>query len=393
MGTLDKLNELFYDIPYEDVKRRFENGLGLDGPHSPNEPIDPSETGNTEREEVRVVRVIDGDTIVVRRNGKNETVRLLLVDTPELLQTGGDEPYAQEAKLFVENFLIDNAAFLSFDVEQTDRYGRTLAYVYNQNGESLQEALIRNGLARVYSVGQNTQNLRAYQALEVAAQASGQRIWSLPDYVSSTGFTHVQDTGSGITRERYLSTSLSQDEKQFNSEARQLGAKAQFKNSGFRRSTYTSFSGADITISIAFKGGEPVRIGEAQTVSYSLFRPMEPVYALGSAKPRGFVRGPRTIAGSIIFTVFDRNVLLDKFYKAYQKAKSTCTDKEYLTDELPPFDLHAIFTNEYGMQAQMVIHGIHVSSEGQVMSIEDMITENTIQYIATDITLMRPGVK
>ena len=165
---------------------------------------------------------------------------------------------------------------------------------------------------------------------------------------------------------------------------------SKFVRSSFDRDTYTSFSGADTKVTISFQGGKPVAIGEAQTVTYSVFRPVTPVYNLGSATPAGYVRGERTIAGSIIFTVFDRNVLLNAFYNAYASAGAKCANNEFLTDELPPFDIHMTFLNEYGQQAYLVIHDVYVTTEGQVMSIEDMITENTLQYLATDITLMRP---
>lgn len=154
----------------------------------------------------------------------------------------------------------------------------------------------------------------------------------------------------------------------------------------------TSFSGVDTKMSISFPGGKPIHVGEVQTVTYSLYRPIEPVYSLGSAKPTGFVRGQRTIAGSIIFTVFDRNVLLNAFYNAYNDyGDKECVNQEYLTDELPPFDIHITFMNEYGVSAALVIYGAYIPTEGQVHSIEDMITENTVQYVAQDMTLMRPG--
>lgn len=154
----------------------------------------------------------------------------------------------------------------------------------------------------------------------------------------------------------------------------------------------TSFSGVDTKLSITFDGGKPIYVGEVQTITYSLFRPIEPVYSLGDAKPTGFVRGQRTIAGSIIFTVFDRNVLLNAFYNAYASyGNRKCVDQDYLTDELPPFDMHITFMNEYGVSAALVIYGAYIPTEGQVHSIEDMITENTVQYVAQDMRLMRPG--
>lgn len=184
---------------------------------------------------------------------------------------------------------------------------------------------------------------------------------------------------------------FNRDSREFMKELHK-GSGKKFTEIEYDRRLHTSFSGTDTKLSISFKGGEPIYIGETQTVTYSLFRPVEPVYVLGDSRPNGFVRGQRTIAGSVIFTVFDRNVLLNAFYNAYNKySDSECIDKEYLTDELPPFDMHLTFMNEYGVSAALVIYGCYIPSEGQVHSVEDMITENTIQYVARDITLMRPG--
>lgn len=163
--------------------------------------------------------------------------------------------------------------------------------------------------------------------------------------------------------------------------------------------TSTSFSGADIVTSITPMGGKPVVFGELQTVSYSIYRPTQPVYALGRINPKGVVRGQRTIAGSLIFTVFDRHVLKEvmRSYTAGQGTFAFTQDeinemaKDMKTDEMPPFDISITFLNEYGNSSVLTIYGCHILTEGQTMSIEDMITENTMQYIAMDIDLMTPN--
>lgn len=161
--------------------------------------------------------------------------------------------------------------------------------------------------------------------------------------------------------------------------------------------TFTSFAGSDIVAVITPRGGKPKILGEIQTVSYSVYRPTAPVYALGQVNAKGVVRGARTIAGSLIFTVFDRHVLYDMIKE--KKANMTtfhgieCPKVNNSTikgDELPPFDICINFLNEYGQSAQLTIYGVHLISEGQTMSIEDMITENTMEFIAMDIDLMKP---
>lgn len=68
--------------------------------------------------------------------------------------------------------------------------------------------------------------------------------------------------------------------------------------------TYTSFSGADI---VATFGN--VVVGELQSITYSVTREKAPIYTMGSPNPRSFSRGKRGIAGSMVFTVFDRSAL------------------------------------------------------------------------------------
>lgn len=168
----------------------------------------------------------------------------------------------------------------------------------------------------------------------------------------------------------------------------------------------TSFSGADIVATITPLGGKPIVFGEIQTLSYSIYRPTTPVYTLGRINPKGVVRGQRTIAGSLIFTVFDRHVLKSvvnaynfdttatnmtlgnaSTYK-FTEDELTEMKKRMKTDEMPPFDINITFLNEYGNSATLNLYGVHILTEGQTMSIEDMITENTMQYLAMDIDLM-----
>ncbi|MDK2600707.1 hypothetical protein QO179_24745 [Bacillus stercoris] len=68
--------------------------------------------------------------------------------------------------------------------------------------------------------------------------------------------------------------------------------------------TFTSFSGADI---VATFNGRVV--GELQAITYSVTREKAPIYVMGDPNPKSFSRGKRGIAGSLVFTVFDRDAL------------------------------------------------------------------------------------
>jgi len=155
-------------------------------------------------------------------------------------------------------------------------------------------------------------------------------------------------------------------------------------------STNTSFSGCDIR-AIGNANGHLKVFAELQTLSYSIHREKMPVRTLGRAYPKGYTRGPRTIAGSLIFTIFDRQALwqLVQMYRA-DKGLGAEQIKTPLVDQLPPFDITVTFDNEYGSHSYLRLYGIDIIDEGQSHSIDDMITENVMSYVARDIEVMSP---
>jgi micrococcal nuclease len=136
-----------------------------------------------------VIRVIDGDTFRVRINGKNERVRLTLIDTPEINSQSKEkpQPYAIEAKNFLADLVEGKTVELERDVEEKDRYKRYLFYVY-VDGKSVQEELIRHGYARVAKFPPNVKYFTQYRKLEEQAKQEKLRIWSLDHYVTDRGF-------------------------------------------------------------------------------------------------------------------------------------------------------------------------------------------------------------
>jgi micrococcal nuclease len=78
----------------------------------------------------QVLRVVDGDTLVIQIKGKEERVRLLGVDTPESVHpTKPVEPGALEASAFTKQ-LEGSQVVLTYDENRTDFFGRVLAYVW-----------------------------------------------------------------------------------------------------------------------------------------------------------------------------------------------------------------------------------------------------------------------
>ncbi|RLF63246.1 MAG: hypothetical protein DRN30_06845 [Thermoplasmata archaeon] len=194
--------------------------------------------------------------------------------------------------------------------------------------------------------------------------------------------------------------------------------------------SYNSFSGVDIQATFAGKV-----IGEVQGVSYSITREKAPIYTMGSPNPRAFSRGKRGIAGSLIFTVFDRNSLLDsirnldlnennvdRFYGYEFERQRFANGREsqdnrlvndfanlittgetgeaqsprqwmvpYYTDQIPPFEIVLTAANEYGHVGSMAVIGCEILNEGCGMSIDDIVTEEHYTFVAREIKHWKPS--
>ncbi|MGE6625409.1 thermonuclease family protein [Bacillus pumilus] len=127
-----------------------------------------------------VVNVVDGDTIDVRmKSGKQERVRFILVDTPETVHPKkGEEPFGREASDFTKKTLSGQKVDLKLGVQERDKYGRLLAYVYLKDGAMINELLLQKGLARVAVFPPNTEFVDQFRKIEAQAQEEYKGIWS-----------------------------------------------------------------------------------------------------------------------------------------------------------------------------------------------------------------------
>lgn len=152
-----------------------------------------------------------------------------------------------------------------------------------------------------------------------------------------------------------------------------------------------SYAGTDISATIVVPNidrntktvGESdiLEMAEIQTISYSIHRENSPIRTLGHVNPRGFVKGGRTIAGSLIFTVFNEYAFY-RIKEFRQMMSETGLFFAPLADMLPPFDIVLSFFNEYGMASKMKIYGVTIVDEGGTMSVDDLITEQTYTFMA-----------
>lgn len=115
-------------------------------------------------QKVRIIRVIDGDTVVLENQ---EHVRLLNVNTPEK-----NEPNSQLAAKFLE--LYENQT-LYLEPVSTDKYDRTLARVYTSENKYLNLELVRQGYAAKFLV--DNSELKEFSTAEIEAIQTQKGKW------------------------------------------------------------------------------------------------------------------------------------------------------------------------------------------------------------------------
>lgn len=128
----------------------------------------------------RVVKVVDGDTIHVLVEGRREKVRYIGVDTPETKDpTKGVQCYGPAALAFNERLVAGQRVRLERDVEQRDRYGRLLAYVYRtRDGMFVNAELARRGYAQPLTIPPDVRHSARLVALAREARAARRGLWA-----------------------------------------------------------------------------------------------------------------------------------------------------------------------------------------------------------------------
>ncbi|WP_436867129.1 thermonuclease family protein [Bacillus fungorum] len=133
----------------------------------------------------RVLHIKDGDTIDVNLKGQKQTIRLLLLDTPESVsQKIPPQKMGKEASLFLKKQLKGKSVTLVYDRgPKEDKYGRKLAYVFCE-GIHINELMVKSGYGIVAYISKpNTSLLPQMLESENEAKASKTGVWSIKGYV------------------------------------------------------------------------------------------------------------------------------------------------------------------------------------------------------------------
>lgn len=130
----------------------------------------------------QVIRVVDGDTILVLLDGVRERVRYIGIDTPESVAEQPLECYGHRAAEENERLVVGRTVTLTTDEEPRDRFGRLLAYVRREPDDLfVNEVLVRGGFATTLEIRPNVRYAGTFRDEERRARAAGRGLWGACD--------------------------------------------------------------------------------------------------------------------------------------------------------------------------------------------------------------------
>lgn len=132
---------------------------------------------------VPVIRVADGDTLTVRIEGRDERVRVLGIDAPEIAKDGQPAGCgAGAARAELRRLVGSGPVAIAGDPvsDERDRYDRLLAYVTTEDDSDVGLALIEGGFAAAWYPSSEPRPNRylRYKAAEIKARLHGVGLWS-----------------------------------------------------------------------------------------------------------------------------------------------------------------------------------------------------------------------
>jgi micrococcal nuclease len=128
----------------------------------------------------KVKNVVDGDTFwVYDGTTKGIKIRLIGINAPETRNTGRTqvEYFGKEAKAYLTRMIAGKSVRLVYDVTKLDRYGRTLAYAYLENGVFVNAEMVRQGYAQVMTIPPNVRYADLFIRLQSEARNNNRGLW------------------------------------------------------------------------------------------------------------------------------------------------------------------------------------------------------------------------
>lgn len=128
-----------------------------------------------ENNSVYIEKIIDGDSVEASVRGKREQIRFIGIDAPEL----GQKPWGKRAKKFLEDLISASGwqARIEYDVENRDKHDRVLAYLWSRDNKLINDEVLRNGYAVLFTLPPNVKHIDRLRAAQVIARENKRGIW------------------------------------------------------------------------------------------------------------------------------------------------------------------------------------------------------------------------
>lgn len=130
-------------------------------------------------------------------------------------------------------------------------------------------------------------------------------------------------------------------------------------------------------------------LASANNMTFSSFRAKPQARPIGHVNPKGYARGTRTIAGTLVTVTFDRDVLYKLISSMDQDGVNQTYDYHNI-DQLPQISFIITGNNEYGMGFFRILHGVEFLSEDASYGSNDLVLYQTLQFVALDATPIIP---
>ena len=157
---------------------------------------------------------------------------------------------------------------------------------------------------------------------------------------------------------------------------------------------WNGYTGCDIIAIFRFpeymhkEDDGPTMFAELSTISYSTYKDKFPVRSVGTTMAKGYTSGGRTVAGTLIFKVLNKNII----NKMINELNFKNNKANILPDDLPPFDIDITMSNEIGDNNRISLIGVELTEGNQIMSSEQVNIDETYSFVAQDLIVYTPNI-
>ncbi|MFA5072508.1 MAG: thermonuclease family protein [Nitrospirota bacterium] len=127
--------------------------------------------------EAQILAVHDGDTVTLLIQGTRKKTRLIGIDAPEM----GQRPWGKKSQKYLLALIQKEKkqVLVETDIVPYDKYNRLLAYVWTTDGSLINECMIRDGYALLFTIQPNTKYMKRFQMAQKTARREKRGIWGV----------------------------------------------------------------------------------------------------------------------------------------------------------------------------------------------------------------------